>query len=183
MTKKPVQIIAAAVAIAVVLALGGWFIFALLKAEPGIQSGILALIGVTVSGIIAHRSAKKREIEARHFAEKREGYKAFINIIFDTLLAAKLGKKPPTDKELANRLVEHKKMLMTWADADVIKMWNEAEINFVDVGKKSPHEILLIWDKLLRAMRKDLGKDDSQLDDGELVSLILLAEDKVRNQS
>ena len=170
------------VALVVGLLLSGWFIFTLLKAEPGIQSGILALIGVAGSGIIAHRSAKKREIEARHFSEKREGYKAFIDTIFDALLAEKIGKKPLTDKELARRLFEHKKTLMTWADADAIKMWNEAERNFVDVANKAPLEILLMWDKLLRAMRKDLGKDDSQLDDGDLVSLVLLAEDKVMNQ-
>ena len=171
-----------ALVIIVGLGLIGWFLFTLSKAEPGIQSGILALIGVTASGIIAHNSAKKREIEARHFAEKRKGYTAFIDIILDTFMAEKLGKKPPTEKELLSKFVDYKKVLLTWADADVIKMWNETETNFVDIGNKDHKEVLLIWDKMLRTIRKDLGKDDSQLNDGELASVILLPEDKLRNQ-
>ncbi len=35
-----------------------------------------------------------------------------------------------------------------------------------------------MWGRLLREMRKDLGKDDSDLNDGALVSLLLLAEEK-----
>ena len=182
-TKKTVNtLVGVAALVVVVLGLVGWFIFALLKAEPGIQSGILALIGVTASGIMAHSSAKKREIEARHFAEKREGCKAFIDFMFEMFMAEKLGKKGPPKRELLSKFMEYKKILVTWADADVIKVWNEMETNLVDVDNKTPHEIVLILDKLLRAIRKDLGKDDSQLDDGELMSLILLPEDKVRNQ-
>ena len=179
-TKKTVLVVG--VALAVGLLLSGWFIFALLKAEPGIQSGILALIGVTTSGIIAHNSAKKREIEARHFAEKREGYKAFINFIVGMFMAKKLGKQFPKEKELLSEFVEYKKILLIWADADIIKTWNETETSFVDVDNKSSEEILLIWDKMLRAIRKDLGKDDSQLGDLELISVLLSAEDKVGNQ-
>ena len=37
---------------------------------------------------------------------------------------------------------------------------------------------LMLWDDLLRVMRKDLGKDDSQLERGELVSEILKAGEK-----
>ncbi len=47
--------------------------------------------------------------------------------MFDVLLATKLGKKPPSEKQLAAKLVEYKKMLLIWADAHVIKMWDEVE--------------------------------------------------------
>ena len=57
----------------VTAAAGGWFLYSFFKAEAAIQSGILALIGVAASAIMAHWSAKKREIEARHFAEEARG--------------------------------------------------------------------------------------------------------------
>ena len=126
---------------------------------------------------MAHWSAKKREIEARHFAEKRDGYNSFINIMFDLFMATKLGKRPPSEKQLATKLVEYKKMLLIWADAHVIKMWDEVESSLENTDQ-DPKKVLRMWDRLLREMRKDLGKDDSELNDGDLVSLILLAEEK-----
>ena len=161
----------------VTVAAGGWFLYSFFKAEAAIQVGILALIGVSASAIMAHWSAKKREVEARHFAEKRKGYNSFIDIMFDVLTAIKLGREPPSERQLATRILEYKKTLLIWADAYVIKMWDEVESSLANTDQ-DPKKVLLMWDSLLREMRKDLGKDDSELDDGDLVSLILLAKEK-----
>ena len=119
----------------------------------------------------------KRKSRARHFAEKREGYNSFMDIMFDVLTATKLGRRPPSERQLAARLLEYKKMLLIWADAHVIKMWDEVESSLANTDQ-DPKKVLLMWDSLLREMRKDLGKDDSELDAGDLVSLTLLAEEK-----
>ncbi|MCY4531542.1 MAG: hypothetical protein OXC84_04330 [Gammaproteobacteria bacterium] len=160
----------------ILLVLAGWFIYAMIHAGPAVQSGILAMIGVVSAGIIANVSAKKREIEARHFNEKREGYKAFVDMIFDSLMAEKRGKKPPTERQMREKIIEYKKMLLIWADSDVIKTWNKFEIK--GINKIDNEATLKLWDELLRAMRKDLGKDDSQFKKGELFSLLLTSEDK-----
>ena len=125
------------------------------------------------------RTGLQRNARSRLDTSRRsgEGYNSFINIIFDVLMAKKLGKKPPSEKQLATKLVEYKKMLLIWADAHVIKMWDEVESRLANTDE-DPKKVLLMWDSLLREMRKDLGKDDSKLDDGDLVSLILLAEEK-----
>ena len=164
----------------VLLAIATWFVYVLLQAGAAIQSGILALVGVVSAGIITHSSAKRREIEARHFNEKREGYTAFIDMMIESLLAEKMGKKRPTERQLMQKIMQYKKMLLIWADTDVIRMWNKVElmgIGGANVDSNS-NDILLLWDELLRMMRKDLGKDDSQLAKGELISLILLAGEK-----
>lgn len=167
----------------VLLPMGVWFIIALLYAAPAVQSGILAIVGVVTVGIIANTSAKKREIEARHFNEKREGYTAFVDMMMESLLAEKSGRKPPTKRELLDILMKYKKMLLIWADADVIKMWNKVEM--MGINNTDGKAALMVWDELLRVMRKDLGKDDSQLAKGELISLILRdeAKDKVKQGS
>ena len=160
----------------ILLVLAGWFIYALIHAGPAVQSGILAIIGTFTAGILANNSAKKREIEARHFNEKREGYTAFVSTIIETLLAEKLGRNPPSTRQLLEKVIQYKKMLLIWGDADVIKMWNKFEIMGID--NTDNNATLMVWDELLREMRKDLGKDNSQLRKGELVSLILTPEDK-----
>ena len=163
----------------VLLGIGGWFLYALFKADAAVQSGVLALVGVVAAGIIAHSSAMKREIEARHFDEKREGYKNFVDLMFDAIVAEKFGKKRLSERELHGKMLELKKMLLTWADAHVIKTWNELEMGMSEAqDDPDAAKQLLIWDGFLRQMRKDLGKDDSQLAKGELISLILRAEDK-----
>ena len=121
-------------------------------------------------------SAKKREIEARHFNDKREGYTGFIDMMMESLLAEKLGRKLPTNRELRDIIIKYRKMLLIWADADVIKMWNKVEL--MGINNTDSNADLMLWDELLRVMGEDLGKDDSQLAKGELVSLILIAGEK-----
>ena len=154
----------------------GWFLYAFFKADAGVQSAILALIGVVTAGIIAHVSAKRREIEARHFSEKRAGYMALIDLMMDMFMAEKMGKKPLAQEDLLKKLYEFKKVLLIWADAEVIKTWDKMEAEMADAD--DPIAVLATWDVLLRALRRDLGKDDSQLGFGELVSLILVAKEK-----
>lgn len=156
-----------------------WFIYALAQADIGVQSGVLALIGAVTAGLIAHRSAMKREIASRHFEKKREAYMGLVNLTFDIMMADKLGKKAPSDQQLMSKIATFKKDLMVWADANVIKTWMEVEASNLEVlSEEDPAQSLFVWDKLLRAMRKDLGKDDSKLADGDLVALFLNAEGK-----
>ena len=64
---------------------------------------------------------------------------------------------------------EFKRNLVTWADADVIKTWLQIENGLPE----DPDEAVALLDKLLRTMRKDLGKNDSELETGELVALLM----------
>ena len=171
------QIIGASLVALVVLGLSGWFIFALAQTGVGFQSGVLGLIGVATAGIMAHRSATRRDIAARHFETKRAAYTGFIDLTFEMIMADKLNKKTLTEQELMSKIVNFKKDLLTWADADVIKTWMDIEVsNLEKPSEDNPAETLLVWDRLLRAIRKDLGKDDSKLKAGDLVALFLNAE-------
>lgn len=156
-----------------------WFLYALFHASAAIQSGVIAGIGVVTAGIVSHRYATRREIAARHFEKKREAYTGLIDLTFEMLMADKLRKKAPSDQQLLSKIAKFKKDLLTWADADVIETWMEVEAsNLDDLSDENPAQGLLVWDKLLRAMRKDLGKDDSKLAEGDLVALFLNTEGK-----
>ena len=183
MKSRKVELVMGAMLLIALLIFVGWFIYTFLQADAEYQSGILALIGVVAAGIIAAMSAKKRERDARHFDEKRKGYTEFVDTFMEFFLATQLGKSPPSIAQLAQSFVEFKKLLLIWADADVIKMWNKVESEFA-IPNQDPILVLVRLDELLRMMRKDLGKDDSQLEKGELVALMLKAEEKhkVRNE-
>ena len=122
------QITIGAILIVFLLVFLGWFFYTFAQADVEFQSGILALIGVVAAGIIAAMSAKKREREARHFDEKRKGYTEFVNMMMKYILAEKLKKDRPSVDQLAESMVEFKKLLVIWADAEVIKMWNQLEM-------------------------------------------------------
>ena len=154
----------------------GWFIYAFFKADAGFQSAILALIGTGAAGIFAHISAKRREAESRHFEAKRQGYMELINLMMDMVVSKKTNARGPSNKTLLKKMIEFKKVLLVWSDADVIKAWDRFER--CASNSTDPEATFEIWDDLLRAMRKDLGKEDSRLDKGELMALILVAEDK-----
>ena len=160
----------------VILAAGGWFIYSFFKLDPAIQSAILALIGVSASAIITNWFAKKREIESRHFTEKRDAYEKFMDIMFEVLMSTKVGRKTP-ENQLVKKFLECKKTILVWANARVIKAWNDAESSWASANQ-DPMASLLMWSRLMKEMRKDLGKNDSELEDGDLVRLILKAEEK-----
>lgn len=159
------------------VALFGWFVYALWQADVRFQSGVLAVIGVTTAALIAHQSANKREVNARHFSEKRQAYVQFADMVYDLMMSTKTGKRPPNDQQLMKKIIEFKKMLMLWADSDLILAWQKIEdhADDKDLGN-DPHKAVLMWDDLLRALRKDLGKNDWRLARGRLAATVLNVE-------
>ena len=129
-----------------------------------------------MAAIIAHLSAKKREIQARLFHEKRNGYKALVDTIAGLMTAPSLGKKRPNDRQIAQKMIEIKKMLMVWADASIIEAWQAMEA--AGDSRDEPERMLLHWDGVLRAIRRDLGMSDSQLRAGTLATLLIRASDR-----
>ena len=139
--------------------------------SANVKAGVLASFGVVGAAIVTHLLTKKREIDARHFPEKREAYEAMLGTIVDIFLAKPLGKKLD-QKKLATDLVKHKKKAAIWADHDLLLWW--IRMSERDVGDLSNREAALEFDKLIRAIRDELGKDDDDLDEGDLISLFLI---------
>ncbi len=65
----------------------------ILGQPPSVKAVIIGLLGVFIGGIITHFQTKKREIKARHFADKREGYLHIIDLLFDIIFSVKVGKE------------------------------------------------------------------------------------------
>lgn len=144
--------------------------------NPSISVGIFGLSGIFIGAIISHYYTKNREINARHFANKRENYMRIMNSIFDALMSEKTGKRI-SESKLRKEIIEFKKELMIWGGPEVIDAWNRFEVNSANQDLDSK-EIIVEMERLLRSIRKDLGHNDRSLKFGSLSGLILIPEDK-----
>ena len=157
----------------VLLGASALVVYSWLKADANTRFGVIGVVGTLVSAVLVHKQTKKREADARMFAEKRKAYVGFLDLFFD--MSGRVGDKP-TDEQLRERMLEFKKALLVWGDTDAFALWRSLEGG---VGNsKNPREVLLHLDKILRLMRKELGHDDSLLPEGELAASILVAEDR-----
>ena len=57
------------------------------QADASIKAGLIGLFGMLSAALVTHYQAKKREINARHFADKREGYMHMIDLLFDLIMS------------------------------------------------------------------------------------------------
>ena len=151
------------------------FIKSLLAISPGITATIIGGTFTIISIVYKHYETRNREINARHFLEKKTSYMIFINLMFEVLSALKK-KNEIEGGNLEENMLNFKKELIVWGNQEVF----QAYLNYEKESSKKEknNKILLEVDKLLRAIRKDLGHNDSQLKPGELVSIILTAEDR-----
>ncbi|PCI40898.1 MAG: hypothetical protein COB46_05785 [Rhodospirillaceae bacterium] len=145
------------------------------EADANIKVGLIGFLGMLSATLITHNQTKNREINARHFAEKREAYKLMFDLLFDLIESTKNDKKIP-EKGLIKKMMEFKKALLIWGGQEIIHSWNDYEKKSEEA--MSSEETLMQLESIFRAIRKDLGHDDNLLRDGSLVGLILKAEDK-----
>ena len=161
------------------IAAGGWlFVDSLLRADPGIAAAVIGAVAVMVGGIWSHYSSRRREINSRHFIEKKNAYMRLVDLIFDLFKSIK-GEGEVSESEMMTRLFDFKRELMVWGDRAVIDALSLYETRSAElVGQDNPLESLLVVDDLLRAIRRDLGHNDSGLKRGSLVGMLLISDDR-----
>ncbi len=132
------------------------------------------LFGGLVAAWHQQNQIRAREIESRLYPEKRRVYGKAINDYMEIVSRnSASGRSEIPARDIA-KIMGHKRELMLFASAGVIRAWNHMEKS---AGEGGP-DVLRAFDSIVREMRRDLGYDDSELEVGELFSLILKAEDK-----
>ena len=144
-------------------------------ADSSVKAGLIGLLGMFSAALITNYLTKKREIDARHFADKREGYMHLIDMLFDILMSTKNNEKI-NEEEMLKKIIPFKKTLLVWGEPNIIDAWNHYEMRSEE--GLAPKKIIREMEMMLRAIRKDLGHDDSQLKFLSLLALIINAKDK-----
>lgn len=126
-------------------------------------TGSVSLLGVIISSIIAKVIDYKRT-RREYLAQKREGpYGEFVEVYYK-LSQNKDGKY--TEKETIDDISSFSKQLILYGSRPVVKNW----VKFRKNGAKPDmaEENLFIMEKIMNAMRKDLGV--KKVKEGEILA-------------
>ena len=145
------------VLISLTLVLSIWmawvFVESVRGADDSIKAGLIGFFGMLSVTLVVHYQTKKRETNARHFADKRDGYMHLVDLIFELLFSIKEGKSL-SEKTMQVKMIKFKKSLLVWGGPEIIEAWNQYELK-ADENLPSV-EYLLEMENVLRAVRKDL---------------------------
>lgn len=136
----------------------------------------MGFFGGLLQVLVEHNRIRSREVESRLHSDKRRVYIEALNAwwrLLETMTAGRSAQ--PAKKDLA-ALKEAKYEMMMFANGEVITLWNEME-RIADDDVPASQRVLG-FDRIIRAMRKDLGYDDSELAEGQLFALIIRGGDK-----
>ena len=137
----------------------------------------MGFFGGLLQVLVEHNRIRSREVESRLHPDKRRVYKQALDAWWRLLERATAGgRAQPTKQDLA-ALKAAKYEMMMFASGEVITLWNEMETTAQDDDVPASDR-LLGFDRIIRAMRKDLGYDDSGLAEGQLFALIIRGGDK-----
>ena len=129
--------------------------------------------------LVEHNRIRSREVEARLHDDKRRVYLRVLNVWWKLMdrVAAGSEQFPKKDQD---EFKAAKQEMMMFAAGSVIELWNEMEqaAGQLAAGESVGREGLLRFDRIMRAMRQDLGYDDSELAEGQLFALLIRGDDK-----
>lgn len=151
-------------------------------ANPNVAAAIIGTSGTIIVGLsavlIAQFYTSKRTIADAHRDTKTAIYGEFIAMIqkqMDITRDEPLFSDKYDDEEAAKDLLksisQFQERMFLWASPNVIQCWLNCRVQAE--GQTSARDSLLLWDGLIRAMRKDLGQSNYRLKKGDLVKMML----------
>jgi uncharacterized membrane protein (DUF485 family) len=179
-TFKQVFLAVLVLVIFLILLMGGaWATWkALMGLSPQVATAIVAGVAtilVSVFSIIWSKLYERRkEIEQEQRQQKSPVYEEFLSLIFKVLLADKLGEGPVPEKELLKGMSAFAQKLMVWGSDEVLKeysMWRRIAAS--SAAKENPVIHVFAIERLLLAIRKDVGHKNKNLRQGDLLAIFI----------
>lgn len=114
--------------------------------------------------------------------KKTEIYDKVINLFFDIIMSSKLGRQPKSQEKLVEELAEITPDLILWASDDVLKLY--IKFRTISNGKvqDATDNSLILFGKLLLAMRKDLGHSNTGIDQLSILGTFVNDVDNIAKQ-
>ena len=104
----------------VVILLGFCVIIASGNMTTPLAVGVLTALAVVLAAMVTHVSTKRREIEARHFEQKRLMYEellgAYTELLRQNISALGKPKRSLSPQEIAVKLFDLKRKILLWGD-------------------------------------------------------------------
>ncbi len=145
-----------------------WLPGGFVKAKPEILISVLGGVGAVLLFVIERGYSKSRDIVEAHRPRKIETYEKFTaKISLFLQRSSKLNQQPDKQKaldEVVTAVEEFIRESILWASPDVLHAYSEFKVQI----NENPSEGLVLFDDLLRAIRKDLGHSNRNLKRGDL---------------
>ncbi|WP_429845308.1 hypothetical protein [Brevibacillus sp. FIR094] len=136
-----------------------------------ITGSVTALVAV-LSLILTKLYERKKEIEQSHRTNKLPLYEEFISFYFKLLMSSKTGQ-PVSEAEMIEFHTKFTQKLILWGSDDVISAYANFRRVYLNLSKYPPNELLLQFEKIMLALRKDTGHKNKKLNTGDLLSLFV----------
>ena len=146
--------------------------------DSGIAVAIIAAaatVFVSVLSIVIGKVYESRAlIQKEHREKKIPVYEDLIKFMFRVLMGTKTGDIP-SEKEMIEFMSGFTQRMMVWGSDDVLYAWvqwrrvltNEADL------KANPMKLILLYEKLILAIRRDLGHNNKGLKTGDVLALFV----------
>lgn len=161
-----------------------WIYNEILSVDPRVSAalitGLIAIIGTTLSITIPRHFEKKKEIEQHLRERKSETYKELVELLFRILMGSKMGETL-SEKEIIKRMSKITENLILWGSEDVIMSYKAYRTYFLDrkSGDTFTLESIDIMEGLMLSIRKDMGHKNKNLQQGDILSLFINDIDQV----
>ena len=157
---------------------GKWFFiwFGGLKKEvvAGIIAGLTAVTVSIVSLVLSKYYERKAVVRNEHREKKVPIYEKSINFWFKVLMSEKAGETPPSEQEIIKFLTEFTQDLIVWGSDSVLKSFTAFRETLIAFdGKEPPIEGMILFEKYMLEVRKDLGHKNKNLKKGDILALFI----------
>lgn len=154
------------------------FLFGLFsQINPTVGAGMIAATATIIVSVLSVLGAKHLEHKAVLLKEHRERktpiYEEMVALIFRFAFSQKLGLEPLTDEEIVKKMAWFTENLVIWGSDDLLLAWNRFRTYTVNNADNPNLEILFEIEKLLLAIRRDLGHSNKDVTEGKILGLFV----------
>lgn len=149
----------------------GWAFVEAVQAQPAVV-GSVATAALAVAGVVwQQRKSEKARLREAHRDRMTPIYEELLSIV---RRAAENGSSGPSE-EMVEFIKDFKsRQLLLGAPSEMITAFNAWEATATKAKEqKDDVSMVLAWEQLLRAIRRDLGHDDSKLPPRELLRVFM----------
>jgi len=159
-----------AISVAIV-GLVAWAFIEAVQAEPAVV-GAVATAALGVAGVVwQQRQSEKARLREAHRDRMTPVYHELLKRVWQ--MAGQESQQPSEDVTEFLRDLKARQLILG-APKEMIEAFNRWERE-ASAAQEKGHGVALVvaWEELLRAMRRDLGHDDSGLPQGELLRVFM----------
>lgn len=130
-------------------------------------TGAVSVVSLTISKAYETQTAIRQELRAK----KTPIYEGIVETLFRALYAGKLGKQPLSEQDLMKFFAETTERLTIWGSDELVRAFGS--FKQVCAARPESKDVIFSFERLLFAIRRDLGHKNRGLGRGSILRLFV----------